>query len=175
MRASIFAFALFVIPVAALAQPVLAPLSDAGVRRNAQEEIPPAFIGVWKLDVAASHYDTPAPKAQYRIFDYTADGRFLCDYITLSAKGTQAAGNWAVHLDGTPGIEYTRAYGSTPYAVVTLKKQDESSLHLTATRYGKVFEAGTFSLSPDGNTLTFDYQQGEKSDHAVYHRWDMQS
>jgi hypothetical protein len=172
---SLLALALFVIPVAALAQPALAPLSDAGVRRNAQEEIPPAFIGVWKLDLAASHYDTAAPKAQYRIFDYTAGGKFLCDYITLTAKGTQSSGNWAVQLDGAPGIEYTRNYGSTPFAIVTLKKQDESSLYLTAARYGKVFEAGTFTVSSDGNTLTFDYRQGDKKDVAVYRRWDMQN
>jgi hypothetical protein len=160
---------------AASAQPVLAPLSEAGERRNAQEQIPGAFIGVWKLDLAASKYETSAPKAQYRIFSYTAEGKFLCDYITLPGKGPQAAGNWAVQLDGTPGNEYTGAYGSTPFAVVTLKKQDESSLYLTAARYGNVFEAGTFSISPDGSTLTFNYTQGAKKDTAVYHRWDMQN
>jgi hypothetical protein len=156
----------------ALAQP-LAPLNDAGVRRSAWEQIPPGFIGNWKLDPAASKYGTAAPKMQYRIFDYTADGKFLCTYITLSAKGALASGNWAVQLDGTPGVEYTRAYGSTPFAIVTLKKEDEGNLHLTAARYGKVFEEGTFTLSPDGETLTFSYHQGDKEDSAVYHRWDM--
>jgi hypothetical protein len=175
MRLSIFSFAFLLAAssLPAVAQAALAPLSDAGVRRNAQEQIPAAFIGVWKLDLAVSKYATAAPKMQFRIFDYSVDGKFMCDYITLSAKGTQASGNWAVQLDGTPGIEYTRAYGSTPFAVVTLKKQDESNLFLTAGRYGKVFEQGTFSVSPDGNTLTFNYQQGAKSDTAVYHRWNM--
>ena len=97
-----------------LAQTALAPMASSTVRRNAQEEIPEAFIGAWKLDLANSTYGTAAPKMQYRIFDYTADGKFLCHYITLSAKGTQSAGNWAVSLDGAPGIEYTRAFGSTP-------------------------------------------------------------
>jgi hypothetical protein len=154
------------------AQP-LAPLDDAGVRRSAWEQIPPGFIGNWKLDLAASQYATAAPQMQYRIFDYTADGKFLCTYITLTARGAFSSGNWAVPLDGMPGVEYTRAYGATPFAIVTLKKQDENNLHLRAARYGKVFEEGTFTLSPDGNTLTFSYHQGDKQDTAVYRRWDM--
>jgi hypothetical protein len=172
MRETLIVFSLLALAAPALAQP-LAPLNDAGVRRDAREQIPPRFIGNWKLDVAASKYGTAAPKMQYRIFDYTADGKFLCTYITRTAKDIYSSGNWAVQLDGTPGIEYTRAYGSTPFAIVTLKKQDENNLFLTAARYGKVFEEGTFTLSPDGDTLTFSYRQGDKQDLAVYHRWDM--
>jgi len=54
-----------------------------------------------------------------------------------------------------------------------LKKVDENDLDLTAARFGKVFEVGTFTLAPDGNTLTFSYHQGDKQNTAVYHRWDM--
>jgi hypothetical protein len=151
----------------------MARLNEAGPRRDAWEQIPENFIGNWKLDLAASQYGTSAPKMQYRIFDYTVDGKFLCTYITRSAKDTYASGNWAVPLDGSPGPEYTRAYGSTPFAIVTLKKMDEATLHLTAARYGKVFEEGDFTISPDGNTLTFSYGQGDKHDTAVYRRWDM--
>ena len=161
--------------IAASAQPALAPFNEnaGGVRRNAWEQTPDKFIGNWKLDLVASKYGTAAPKMQYRIFDYTADGKFLCTYITRSARDTFGSGNWAVSLDGAPGPEYTRAYGATPFAVVTLKKVDETRLHLTAARFGKVFEEGDFTISPDGNTLTFDYGQGDKHDTAVYHRWDM--
>lgn len=161
-------------PTVASAQPI--PTTSAGeasVRRSAWEQIPPGFIGNWKLDPAASKYDTTAPRMQYRIFDYTADGKFICTYITLSARNSFASGNWAVQLDGSPGVEYTRAYGSTPYAIVTLKKQDENNLYLTAARAGKIFEEGTFTLSPDGNTLTFAYHQGDRKNTAIYHRWNM--
>src|ERR1700733_12386655 len=89
-----------------LAQP--APRDD--VRRNAQEQIPPALIGTWKLDLAASHYESMAPKMQFRIFDYTHDGKLLVNYIPLSANGNQTAGNWTVSLDGSEGLEYTRPY-----------------------------------------------------------------
>ena len=172
MRKALVVLSLLVLAAPALAQP-LAPLSEAGARRNAWEQIPAKFIGNWKLDVAASKYGTAAPKMQYRIFDYTADGKFLCTYITRTAKDTYSSGNWAVPLDGSAGAEYTRAYGSTPFAIVTLKKQDEKTLFLTAARYGEVFEEGTFALSSDGDTLTFSYRQGGKQDMAVYRRWDM--
>ena len=167
--------ALTLTTIAAAAQPPLAPLNEGAmaVRRNAGEQIPAAFIGNWKLDLAASKYGTAAPKMQYRIFDYTADGKFLCTYITRTAKDVFSSGNWAVQLDGSPGPEYTRNYGSTPFAIVTLKKVNETTLHLTAARFGKVFEEGDFTISPDGNTVTFDYGQGDKHDIAIYHRWDM--
>ena len=172
MHKAIIVLSLLVLAAPVLAQP-LAPLSEGSVRRNAWEQIPAKFIGNWKLDVAASKYGTTAPKMQYRIFDYTADGKFLCTYITRTAIDAYSSGNWAVPLDGTPGAEYTRAYGSTPFAIVTLKKQDENNLLLTAARHGQVFEEGTFTLSSDGGTLTFSYRQGNKRDTAVYHRWDM--
>jgi len=145
------------------------------IRRSALEIIPEALIGVWKLDRSASSYQTPAPRTQIRIFDYTRNGMVQCDYVTELGNGRQTDGNWAVQLDGTPGIEYTRPYGSTPFAVVTLKKLSETALYLTAARYGKVFETGTFTLSSDGSVLTFHYQQGSKKDVAVYHRWNIPS
>jgi hypothetical protein len=158
----------------AFAQPPVANNQSAReVRRSALEVIPEALIGVWKLDPAASSYQTPAPQAQIRVFDYTRDGRLLCDYVTQLGNGKQTDGNWEVQLDGSPGIEYTRPYGSTPFAVVTLRKLSETALYLTAARFGKVFETGTFTISPDGGTLTFRYQQGARKDTAVYHRWNL--
>lgn len=174
MRRLLLLLLMSLVPTIAWAQPTPAtPTSVADVRRSAWEQIPAGFVGNWKLDSAASKYDSTAPRMQYRIFDYTADGKFICTYITLSAKNRFASGNWAVQLDGSPGVEYTRAYGSTPYAIVTLKKQDENDLYLTAARAGKIFEEGTFTLSPDGNTLTFTYHQGDKQNTAIYRRWNM--
>ena len=157
----------------AVAQPAAPGNPPNLVRRSALEVIPQALIGTWRLDSAASSYETPAPKAQVRIFDYTHDGMLLCHYVTVLQNGKQTAGNWAVQLDGSPGIEYTRPYGSTPFAVVTLRKESETAFYLTAARFGKIFETGTFTLSADGNVLTFRYRQGEKKDVAVYHRWSL--
>jgi hypothetical protein len=169
--------ALSFLPLLAISLPAAAQNASAQsggtteVRRNAQEQTPADIIGVWKLDLQASKFEGNAPKAQYRIFDYTRDGMFMCMYITLNARGEQTSGIWAVKLDGSDGIKYTRPYGSTPFAIVTLKKVDENTLDLTAGRYGKVFETGQFKISPD--TLTFTYHAGGRTTVAVYHRWNM--
>lgn len=160
----------------ALAQSATPPAAAAAapaVRKSAWEAAPEALIGNWKLDLAASKYETTPPKMQYRIFDYTADGMVLVHYLTLGANGAQSSGNWAVKLDGSEHVEYTRGYGSTPYAIVTLKKQDESTLYLTVARYGKVFHTGTFKLSPDGQTLTYNYTADGKTNNIIYRRWTM--
>jgi hypothetical protein len=52
------------------------------------------------------------------------------------------------------------------------------NFYLTASKHGVLNETGTFTLSPDGETLTFDYVFiGGKYDGnhntVVYHRWNM--
>ena len=87
MRRSFLFLLIFLVPVPAFAQ---APAGEAGVRRSAWEQIPPGFIGNWKLDTAASKYASAAPRMQYRIIDYTADGKFICTYITLGARNSDS-------------------------------------------------------------------------------------
>lgn len=163
-------------PVVLLAQAVPAP---ANVRVDAREVIPPSLIGSWKLSLAESKYADPskAPKMQYRTFDYTADGMLLCDYITAAADGKQSSGNWTSSFDGVFRAEYTRAYGSTPFAMVTLVAKDPLTLSLKAAKHGVVFEWGDFTLSADGNTMTFVYYThgttGDLKNTAVYHRWNL--
>jgi hypothetical protein len=142
--------------------------------RNAGEEAPAALIGTWKLDLAASTYAATPPKAQIRLFDYTADGRIQCHYVQLRADGSQAAAHWIVKLDGSDGVEYMRASGSSLYAVVTMKKVDERTLHFTGRKNGVITETGDFILSADGDTLTFAQQTaaGARTT-TVYRRWDM--
>lgn len=166
------AFTLAAIPTAFAQAPARGVPAGTAIRRSALEVIPQGLLGTWKLDRAASSYQTPAPKAQVRIFDYTHDGMLLVEYVTFMPNGRQTDGNWSARLDGSPGIEYTRSYGSTPFAVVTLKQVNDTSFYLTAARYGKVFEAGTFTLSQNDSVLTFRYQQGNKHDVAVYRRWN---
>jgi hypothetical protein len=167
-----FAFLLGAMPVAFAQPPAAGSQGGTAIRRSALEVIPQGLLGTWKLDRSASSYQTTAPKAQIRVFDYTGDGKLLVEYVTFLQNGRQTDGNWSVRLDGSPGIEYTRSYGSTPFAVVTLKQVNETSFYLTAARYGKVFEAGTFTLSQNASVLTFRYQQGNKHDVAVYRRWN---
>jgi hypothetical protein len=144
-------------------------------RRDAREQAPASLIGGWKADMTASRYGANPPKAAYRFFEYTAEGKVLVTFMTLAANGNQSTGHWAVQLDGAPGIEYTRAYGSVPYNVVGLKKVDDQTFDLTVSRHGAVSITGQFKLSPDGQTLTYSYTYagGGEPTVVVYRRWDM--
>jgi hypothetical protein len=148
--------------------------APAPTRVDAREQIPPALIGAWKFSPTESKFAPgKAPKMQYRIFSYTADGMLLVDYLTLGANGTMSAGNWTSSFDGTPRVEYMRVYGSTPYAMVVLTMKDARTFDLTAAKHGNVFETGQFVLAPDGQTLTFTYQAGGATSVAVYHPWNL--
>lgn len=165
--------------LAALAAAGMAPVASAQtasppVRTDAREQIPPALIGAWKLSLAESRFpEGRAPKMQYRIFDYTADGMLLVDYLTASASGTLTSGNWTSAFDGSWRAEYTRPYGSTPYAMVQLIKRDEFTLDLKAAKKGVVFETGQFVIAPDGKTLIFSFVAGGATTVAVYHPWNL--
>jgi hypothetical protein len=155
----------------ALAAP--APPGAPAVRRDARESVPAALIGAWKVDLARSTYAGTPPRNHLRFFEYTADGKIMVTFMTLSATGAQSTGHWSVQVDGSPGIEYTRSYGSTPYNIVTLTKADEYTFNLTVARHGVMNQTGTFKLSPDGETLTYTYATGAGNTTVIYSRWDM--
>lgn len=147
--------------------PPASPAPEA--HRDARELVPAALIGPWKADIEASRYaDNNKPRVSLRTFQYTAEGKLLVTFMTLSAKGAYSTAHWAVQVDGTPGIEYHSAAGSIPYNVVTLKKISETTLNLTVSRHGQVSIEAVYTLSADGKTLTYAY--GDNN--IVYHRWD---
>jgi len=141
--------------------------------RDPREQVPPTLIGAWKADIAASNYPSTPPAFHVRTFEYTRDGMLLVTFMGRSANGQQSSGHWAVQVDGTPGIEYTRATGSNPYQVVTLKKVDDRNFEMNAGRNGTVLYRGTYQLSPDGQTLTYSYTYDNARTTVVYRRWDM--
>lgn len=159
----------------ALAQAPAAPGPAVQPLRNAQEQAPDALIGVWKADIAASRYSGPKPRNNIRTFSYTQDGKLLVTSLTLNAEGRVATLNWTVQLDGTPGAEFQDRAGSIPTNVVVLKKQDERTLAMIVSNRGTVALTGSFKLSDDGKTLTYDYGGATSHNTIIYHKWDMAS
>lgn len=146
------------------------PAADQ-VRRDAREQAPAALLGVWQADLSASSYRTP-PREHLRSFHYTADGKILVSFLTLAADGTQSAGHWAVQLDGSPGLEYFAANGSTPYAEIRLIPVDSNTFTVINTRAGIQRSTATYRLSDEGDVLTITRtpNEGERSV-VVYRRW----
>lgn len=136
--------------------------------RDAREQIPPALIGPWKVDLDASHYTGTKPQRAIRTFQYTAEGKVLVTFATVGANGAYSTGHWAAQADGTPAIEYHSAAGAIAYNVVKLTKVDEKTLNLTVLRHGKVDLEAVYKLSDDGQTLTYSYGDNR----IIYRRWD---
>jgi hypothetical protein len=139
------------------------------VHRDAREQVPPALLGMWKADTAASTYPGAKPRNALRSFQYTADGKVLVTFMTLGATGAYTTGHWAAQVDGTPGIEYHSAAGSIPYNTVNFKKVDERNFTLGVYRNGVQNLSATYELSADGQTLTYRYDQTV----IIYRRWNL--
>ncbi|WP_421729559.1 hypothetical protein [Brevundimonas sp.] len=161
----------------ALAFSALAPLqayaAEDAMKRDARERAPAALLGVWEADIAASTYSTP-PRQHLRSFFYTAEGKLMVSFLTLGADGRQSAGHWAVQLDGTPGLEYFAANGSTPYAEIRLTPVDAQTFTVTNTYAGEQASTASYVLSNEGQTLTITRtpKSGNRSV-VVYHRWGL--
>jgi len=167
MRTALGLSLLAAIAVAALPA-AAAPAPAAGERRDAREQAPPGLLGLWKADIAASTYPSAKPRSALRSFQYTADGKVMVSFMTVGANGAYSAGHWAAQVDGTPGIEYHTAAGSTPYNQVVFKKLDDATLDLVVSRHGVVNLHATYKIAPDGQTLTYSYDQTT----IVYRRWE---
>jgi len=142
------------------------------VQRDARERVPAALLGTWKADIAASTYARTPPREHFRSFQYTADGKLMVSFLTLGATGAQSAGHWAVQLDGTPGLEYFAANGSTPYAEIRLTPVDDRTFTVTNARAGVQEATATYALSDEGRVLTITRTpvHGDRTV-VVYHRW----
>lgn len=140
---------------------------------SAEEQAPEALLGAWKADVAASTYAGARPRENIRTFSYTAAGKVLITSLTLGANGRAAMLHWTVQLDGAPGDEFQSFNGSTPTNVVRLKKQDDTTLVMTVSKHGVVTLTGSFRLSADGKTLTYDYGGATGRNVIIYHKWDV--
>jgi hypothetical protein len=137
--------------------------------RDAREQTPAALLGLWKADLAASTYPGNKPRSALRSFQYTADGKVLVTFMTLGANGAYSTGHWAAQVDGTPGIEYHSAAGSIPYNTVTLTKVSDTVLNLGVFRNGVRTMTAVYTLSADGQTLTYAYDQTR----IVYRKWNL--
>lgn len=164
---AVLAASAIALSVAAPAVPVAAAPGDPVT--DAREMAPAALIGMWMADLDASTFGGTKPKAMFRSFAYTEDGKVLVSFATHNAAGAITSGHWAAQVDGTPGIEYHSSAGSVPYNVVAWKQTGEGRLELVVSRHGKVDIEAVYQLSPDGQTLNYSY--GTTT--VVYRRWTM--
>lgn len=151
--------------------PALAPAlaAEGDMITDAREMAPDGLLGMWMADIEASTFGYNPPKAMWRSFAYTEDGKILVSFATHNAAGQISSGHWAAQLDGTPGIEYHSSAGSVPYNVVAWDRLEDGRLALEVSRHGEVTIEAVYELSEDGQTLQYSYDDTV----VVYRRWDM--
>lgn len=111
---------------------------------------PNAFEGTWKLNPARSHFvpDKP-PKQVTRTYHFDGDS------VTMTINGTRADGSIiAAHAQfRLDGKEYPYV-GTSPLDTVSVVAKDDHTWISTARKKGQHLSQSTFTVSPDGRTLT---------------------
>jgi hypothetical protein len=145
---------------------LLAPLVNASAQAPSTQPKDP-LLGTWTINLEKSKLPGKPPKSHYRTFDLGHDGMVLCTNGTVGQDGQVSFGFWEAKLDGSEGREFNRARGATPSALVYMKRVDPYKIEIRATREGKLFAQGAFTLSKDGRMLTqaldMTNERGEKS------------
>lgn len=118
------------------------------------------FVGVWELDRFASVYDPITMKPERRVLTLEASGGGI--------KSTARTWRDAVAAD----VTYTAGFDGKDYptasagATVAFKRIDATTLERTAKLRGVVAETQTWSVSPDGKTLTIKAQGTDTAGNA---------
>jgi hypothetical protein len=171
MRLSILPLIAAGLMAAALAtSPVLAQHAQIPMIPDAREQANPALMGVWKVDPAASTPGSANGAAQFRTFQFTAEGKLMVTFATIQANGRQTFGHWSLQVDGSPGYEYHSGNASTPIAELRLTKADERTYNLTNSVHGKVQSTAVYALSEDGQILTLTRNPGSAREARIVYR-----
>jgi len=122
----------------------------------------PHIVGVWKLNVAASHLPGAPPQMHVRSYQLAADGTLIGLAVVVNAQGRPNFLQFAAKPDGKDYAEYdslslaqlqidgtkpTTTYSETPVDARTVEWADK--------RDGRVVSHGRKWVSENDKTLTF--------------------
>ena len=135
----------------------------AGLKAQAPSPVPAAspFVGTWILNVAKSTYEgIPEPQRRttsIRTLDVYNDGYFVQTHRNVSAVRPQSFSMWVGKPDGPEFIEFSRLNGAAPGNHITIKTIGDREWRLAfKNQRGDVVLTDTWTVSPDGRTLTID-------------------
>ena len=139
--------------VAALSLALCAARADAQV---------PHIVGIWKLDVSASHLPGPPPQVHVRSYQLAPDGTLIGLAVVVNAQGRPNFLQFAAKPDGKDYSEYDslslaqlQIDGTKPTTTYAETPVDERTVEWTDKRDGRVVSHGRKWVSEDGKTLTF--------------------
>jgi len=106
------------------------------------------FVGTWQLNLAKSKY-SPGPPPKSQTENVQAEGQGLTGTVTgVGAEGNPISNRFTTVEDGMPHPVRARNYD-----VQALTRVDPYTVIGSGTKDGKLVEALTLAVSPDGKTL----------------------
>jgi hypothetical protein len=128
---------------------------------RADAQVPPAWIGTWTLNLAASTYNPGPPpfkRAMCRIQPWKDGVRVTYDMVRRRGGVTHL--EWTGKLDGR---DYT-VEGVDRVVTNAYRRIDERTFAITTTVDGEIAEAATLAISPDGRTMTIATTRKNEAD-----------
>ena len=136
--------------------------SLVGVPSGLEAQTKDAMIGTWRMDVAKSRLDGPAPKNEVRT--YAAAG----PDIKATTRGVDNLGKpyleeWVISYDGKD-----RPIDNPDADSVSRRLIDPLTAEFTLKRAGKVVTVGTRVISKDGKTMTITAKGTNAKGQAIH-------
>jgi hypothetical protein len=121
----------------------------------ASGQVPDAWLGVWKVNVAKSTYSPgPPPKSSVVTWEALSDGRYRITTETVNANGVTSKIESVTRLDGTeePLAESNPVQGRTRTRIY--KRINDSSYEFVTKANGKIVTTTRAVYAADGRTRT---------------------
>jgi hypothetical protein len=119
------------------------------------------FVGTWVLNIPKSTYEGIPPEQRRtqstRTIDVEANGVFVETHRNITGGGRQGFYHWVGKPDGPEITEFGRTSGTAPGNRLTIKSVNDHQWAVTfRNQQGQVVLTDTWTVSPDGKTLTID-------------------
>lgn len=126
-----------------------------------------SLAGVWELNVAKSRF-TPGTEIQSQTRIYQVNGKEVKQATdSIDSQGRHVYNHSVVHYDGKDYPLEDNPDADT----IAVKETGELTAVTVLKKNGKVVQAVTRTLSPDGKTCTFEYKgtnaKGQKIDNLL--------
>jgi hypothetical protein len=128
----------------------------SGISLLAQKD---PILGSWKLDVAKSTFPAAAPARRTMTFATVPNG--IKQSIATTTSGNAEVTYNLVYTAKFDGKDYPADVASS-FNTIEMKRIDARTIERIGKEHGKVVETETYTVSPDGKTLSVK-QEGDNN------------
>ena len=152
----------------------LVGLCLAGSALAAQAQVP-YIVGTWKLNVAASRLDGPAPQSEVRSYRLSPDGVLIGVAISVDDRGRPGFLQFAARPDGKDYPEFSTDSAARylidgtapPRTYAEIPTADPYKVRWVDKAGGRVLASGEKWVSRDGKRLSFTADAKDQQGHPI--------